>query len=145
MGSRVAAHVEQHLRFHRHDRAVRFCADFYFVRLLARLVHRFEILAAVFDPADGFAKMPGCERDQEIFGVKLSPGAEAAADFRLDEVDAALRQADQVREDAPIGVGHLGRPPHGQQAAAFVPFGDQAAIFQRHRRMTLGGKLLFEN
>ena len=113
MGASVAAHVEENLGIHRQDRAVAFNADFNAVVLLARLIHRLEIFRAIFDPTDRFAKMPRRERDQEVLRIKLTARAEAAAHFRLDEVDAALRQADQIREYAPIGVGHLGRSPHG--------------------------------
>ena len=88
--------------------------------------------------------MPRGERNQKVLRIKFAARAEAAADFRLDEMDTALRQADELRENAPIGVGHFGRTPHGEQAAPFVPLGDQAAILQRHGGVTLGGKFLLD-
>ena len=145
MGARIAAHVEQNLGVHRHDRAVFFHADFYPVILLARLVHGFEIFRAVFDPANRFAKMPGGEGNQKIFRIEFAARAKAAADFRLYEVNTALRQTDEVGKNAPIGMGHLGRTPHGQKTASFVPLRYQAAIFQRHGGMTLGRKFLLDD
>lgn len=92
--------------------------------LLARLVHRLEILRAVFDPTDGLAKTHRGEGNQKIFRIKFAAGPEAAADFGFDEMNAALRQADEVGENAPVGVRHLGRSPHREEPAALVEFSD---------------------
>src|SRR4029079_9835407 len=97
-----------------------------------RLVHRLEVLRAVFDPANRFAKMPGGKGNQKIFRIEFTAGAKAAADFRLDEVNTALRQADEVGENAPMGMVHLGWTPHGQKPASLVPLRNQAAILQRN-------------
>src|SRR4029077_6603524 len=126
---------------YRHDRAVFFDADLDAMLLLPRLVHRLEILRAVFYPTDGLAKMHRGERNQKIFRIEFTPGTETTADFRFDEMNAALRQTDQVGENAPVGMGHLGRPPHGEEPAALVKLSDQAARFQWPSGMTLGRTL----
>jgi hypothetical protein len=51
------------------------------------------MLAPVLEPADRAADMPRPERDQEVLGIKLAPGAKAAANIVLDQVDLGRRQA----------------------------------------------------
>jgi hypothetical protein len=51
------------------------------------MVHRGQVLAPVLDPADRAADMPGGKRDQEILGIELAAGAEAAADIVFDQID----------------------------------------------------------
>ena len=75
--------------------------------------------------------------------ARLTPGI--AADLGLDEMNATLRQAAKLGEDTPIGVGHFGGTPHGQEATALVPLGHQTTIFQRHGGMPLGEKFLLHN
>ncbi len=145
VGARVTAHVEKNLGVHRHDRAIILDTDLYPVFLLARLIHGFEVFRAVFEPANRFAEMPRGEGNQKIFRIELAARAEAAADFRLDEMNRALRQADQLGENAPVGVGHFRRTPQGQKTAPFIPLRDQAAVFQRHGRVALGGKFFFDD
>jgi hypothetical protein len=89
--------------------------------------------------------MPSGEGNQKIFRIEFAARAKAAADFRLYKVNAALRQTDELGKNAPIGMGHLGRTPHVQETATFVPLGHQTAIFERHGRMALGRKFLLDD
>ena len=102
------------------------------------MVGGLEVLRAVLDPAYGRAEVHGGEGDQEVLGVELAAGAETAAHRRLDEVDRALGQSAQLREDAPVGVGHLGGAPDREHRATVVVLRHQAAGFERDRGMTIG-------
>ena len=138
MGAGVAAHVEQDRGVHGQDGAVLPQPQPHPVGLLPRLVRRLEVLRAVLDPAHRPAEMHGGERHQEVLGIELAARAEPSPDRRLDEVDGTLGQAAQLRQDAPVGVGHLGGTPHGEHVADFVVLRHQAACLQRHRGVTLG-------
>ena len=76
---------------------------------LARVVHRDQVLAPVLEPADRASDMPGGKRDQEVLGIELAAGAEAAADIVLDQVDMA--------GDSPSIAANVSRLKNGTLAA----------------------------
>src|SRR5436309_1216348 len=89
--------------------------------LLARLVHRLEILRAVFDPTDGLAKTHRGEGNQKIFRIKFAAGPEAAADFGFDEMNAALRQRMRQLVCVILVGPHIVRSPRPSSNSATKP------------------------
>ena len=85
------------------------------------------------------------EGNQKIFRIKFAAGAEAAAHLRFDEMNVTLRHARKLRQDTPVGVGHLCRAPHGQKTPAFIILGHEPACFHRHCRVALRGEFLFND
>src|SRR5207245_4521380 len=70
------------------------------VDLLARVIGRAQVLLAVLDPAHGPSEPERTEGDEEVLGIELATGAEAAADVELDEADPLFGPAQQPGEDA---------------------------------------------
>src|SRR5215470_18699149 len=101
MSSGVAAHVEKNFGFHRHDRSVFLNADLDAMILLARLIHRFKILRAIFEPTNGPSKVHRGERNQKIFRIKFAARAETAANLGFDKMNTTLRQAAELGENPP--------------------------------------------
>ena len=138
----VGSHVHQHVVDEGQDPAVARGRDLGLVNLLPGVVGGHHVLAAVLDPLD---RPPQCDRrprHQEVLGVELSANAEPAADIRLDEPDARLRQAEQIRQDAAVEVGDLRRSPDREHAGVAVVGGHQTAGLQRHAGVPLDREAL---
>ena len=63
------------------------------VDLTATLDHRLEVLGAPLDPAHRLTQLDRKLGGQDLFGVGLELGAEAATHVRRDDAHAILRQA----------------------------------------------------
>jgi hypothetical protein len=116
----VGADVGTHHRAHAQDAAVGGQPHLNLVGDLARVVGRHEVLAAALDPLDGPAEHPGGERDQDVFGIKLAPHAEAAADIDLGEPERARGQAEDGRQDGAVDVDALRRADQMQLPPARI-------------------------
>jgi hypothetical protein len=137
VGSDVGAHVVPEPVVDGEDGAVASQADGDVVVLLARVVGGLQVLATVLDPAHGPAGPYRQQRDQDVFGVHLSPHAEGAAHVGLHEVHAVLGQPHVLGDDAAVDVGHFRHPPHAEHAPPGIPLGQGAARLQRDRRVSL--------
>ena len=100
MGPHVGACVEDEAVAQAEELSVVAERDRNLVHLLARVVGSTQVLLTVSGPADRPAKAQGTERDQEVLGVDLAAGAEAAADVELDQAHPLLREAQHPGEDA---------------------------------------------
>ena len=97
-----------------------------------------QVLAAIFDPLDRPAEMPGREGDQEVLRKALAAQPEPAADIVFHHRDGVLGEADLTGQRASHRERRLGRARDGEPLA--VPFGEQAARFHRHRRVPPDGQ-----
>ena len=111
----------------REDGAVARAGDLEDRLLLARVVHRHQVLAAVLDPFHRALDVAGRERDQEILRIELAARAVAAADVVLDHLDLLDRQADLRRQNAAVEERHLGGAGDRELALGLVPLGHDAA------------------
>ena len=80
---------------------------------LAGVVHRHQVFAAVLDPFHRTIDVARSERDEEILRVEFAARAIAAADVVLDHGDLRFRQADLLRQNAPVEERHLGGTGNG--------------------------------
>ena len=89
MGADVGALVGPEFVVDAEDEASRIdrCPDP--VNLIARMVGRDQVLAAVLDPFDRPAEAQRREADQHIFRIELAADAEAATDMAFVELDAS--------------------------------------------------------
>ena len=78
----------------------------------------------------------------EVLRIELAAHAEAAPHFQLHEVDEVLGMAEEVGEDAPVEVRHLGHAPQAQHAGAGVVGGGQAPGLDGHAGVALDGEAL---
>src|SRR3954466_14908804 len=101
------------------------------------MVRREQVLAPVLGPLDRLAELARGERDEKVLWIELASHAEAAADVRLDHVDAFFREVHVLRQHAPRGVGHLGRSGHGELGPCAIPLREQATGLHAYRGMPL--------
>ena len=142
VGADVGAEVHREPVDEGHDPIVGVESDLDLVVLLPRVVGGHEVLAAILDPLHGPAESHGRPRDHEILRVELAAHAEAAAYLQLDEVDQVLGMAEEVGEDAPVEVRHLGHAPQAQHTGAGVVGGGQPPRLQGHAGVALDGEAL---
>ena len=121
VGAHIGAHVDVGMAAQRQDGAVARAGDLDFDLGLAGMVHGHQILAAVLDPFHRPADVARRERDQKILRIEFAAGAEAAADVVLHHVDGVLRQADLLRQHAPVEERHLGGARNGEPAGSPHP------------------------
>ena len=135
-GPHVCADVGVDHRPHGHDPSGGVEAELEIVLHLARVVRRDEVLAALLDPADGPAELQRGERDEDVLGIELAPGAEAAAHVHLGEAQRAGRDSEDRREDGAVDVDALGRADEVELAAARVGrHRDEPARLEGGRRL----------
>src|SRR5207245_2052981 len=91
IGTDIGPQVDEHVAAQAEDRAIAAAGDLDLAIRLARMVHRRQMLAPVLEPADRAANMPRRERDQEVLGIELAPGAKPAANIVLDQVALSRR------------------------------------------------------
>ena len=142
MGADVRAEVRREPVDERHDPIVGVEPDLDVVVLLPRVVGGHEMLAAVLDPLHGPPEPHRRPGDDEVLRVELAAHAEAAPDLQLHEVDEVLGMAEEVGEDAPVEVRHLGHAPQAQHAGAGVVRRGQAPGLDGHAGVALDGEAL---
>ncbi len=142
VGADIGAHVAPDMAAHAENAAVARAGDLELAIDLARVVGRHQVLAAVLDPLHRPAEQPRGERDEEILRIELAAHAEAAADVGLQHVDGVLADAEHLGQHAAVEEQHLGGAEHRQARFRGVPFGDDAARFQRQTR-SAGGRRSF--
>ena len=104
------------------------------VHLRAGVVGGDEVLRPVLDPPHGPADAEGEQRDEDVLGVELAAGAEAAADVDLDEPHALRLEPEQAGDHRAVEVLHLGGAVHGHAAVA-GGLGEEAAGLDRRSRL----------
>ena len=122
--------------------AVARAGDLEVALLLARVVHRHQVFAAILDPFHRAIDVARRERDQEILGIEFAARAIAAADVVLDHVDLLDRQADLRRQDAAVEERHFRRAIDREPARGIVPCRHDAARLHRQPVVAAGAKLL---
>ena len=142
VGPHVGAHVGVDLAADRQDGAVARAGDLEVALLLAGVVHRHQVFAAVLDPFHRALDVARRERDQEILGIELAARAVAAADVVLDHLDLLDRQADLRRQDAAVEERHLGRAVDRELAVGVVPRRHDAARLHGQPVVAAGAQLL---
>ena len=142
IGAHIGAEIDEDLAAHPEDRAVGSAGDLNLAIGLAGVIHRDQVLAPVLEPADGASDMPGRERDQEVLGIELAAGAEAAADIVLDQVDMLRRQPEHRRQCVAIEERHLCRAEYRHPPLGRIPLREYPARFHRQRGVALGSEAL---
>src|SRR5262249_59984561 len=80
--------------------------------------------------------------DQEVLGVELAAGAEAAANIALDQIDRGRRQPEHRRHCIAIKERYLRGAENDQSLARGIPFGKQSARFHRQCGIALNLEML---
>ena len=93
--------------------------------------------AAGLGPADRSVEVPGGERDEDLFGIEMHLGAEAATDVGRDQVDAMLWPAQSFGQPAPRHVRHLARQVDRQALVGGVERRTNRARLHRARDQPL--------
>src|SRR5207302_9895463 len=102
------------------------------VALLARVIGRHQMLAAVLDPFDRAAESERREAYEKILGVKLAANAKSAAGAALLEHDPGSRAAENAHEAVAVAVRHLGGAVQLQDVAHRVVLRQRTARLQRY-------------
>ena len=97
------------------------------VLLLALLGRGQHVLEPVLEPAHGPPEPPREERDEHVLGIDDELGAEASADVGRDHAHLMRRQVEEIADELPDLVRHLGGGPHREQAEGRVPVRDEPA------------------
>ena len=111
------------------------------VALLARMVGRDQVLAAVLDPFHRTAEALGRDQHQHVFRIELAAHAEAAAGVALVEVDLRRREPEHAHQRVLVPVRHLGGAVQLQHVAGGVVEADGAAGLHRHAGMAADGEI----
>ena len=125
MGADVGAHVVDEGGIDGEQAAVAVRGQGQVPMLFAGVVGGQEVLAAVLDPAHRPAEPARQVGNEEVLGIELAAGAEAAAHVALDEADLVLADVQQVGQHAPVEVRNLGHTPHRHSLATGVPLGKE--------------------
>ena len=140
VGAHIGADVGHRLAAQTQDHAVAVAGDPDLAARLARVRRGDQVLAAILDPLDRLAEMPGGEGDQEVLRKALAAQPEPAADIVLHHRDGVLGEPQLTGERAAHRERRLGRARDGETRA--VPFDEHAARLHRDRRMPPDGKAL---
>ena len=110
----------------------------------AAVDHRHHVLAAALGPLDRPSDRAGELADEDVLGVEAGLGAEAAADHRRRDAEAAGFHAELGGERVADGDRVLARDPHGELA---VGAGDRDAAVGLHgnARQTLADRAAFRH
>ncbi len=114
------------------DVAVGVEADLDLVQLVARMAGAQQMLLPLLDPAHRAPDRAGQERDQQVLGVDVALGAEAAADIERHAADPRLGQPQERGGRPAHPVHHLRRRPDRDRIGALV-------VGARSRRGTPSG------
>ena len=107
--------------------------------LLARMVRRHQVLAAVLDPFHRTIESERGETDEHVLRVEFAADAEAAADMAFVQMYGGGRAVEHAREAIPVPVQHFGGAVHFKNAARHP--GDGAARLQRHAGVAADGEI----
>ena len=140
VGAHIGADVGHRLAAQAQDRAVAVAGDPDLAARFARVRRGDQVFAAILDPLDRPAEMPGGEGNQEVLRKALAAQPEPAADIVLHHRDDVLGEPQLTGERAAHRERRLGRARDGETRA--VPFGEHAARLHRDRRMPSDGKAL---
>ena len=120
---RVGAHVGLELDPHAEQLALLGGGHLHVLDHAAALDGGQVALGAVLVPLDRLAELAGQGDGDELLGVDLQLGAEAAADLGGDHPDLGLGDAEDEGQEHPQEVRDLGRRPDGELAAGPAPAG----------------------
>ena len=130
---RIGAAVARELRLDRGNRAVAGDAEARSMALIAIGRRGHEVLATRLDP---FHRPPQAARhrgQQDVLGIDVTLGAEAAADVRRDHADLFFGEAQGRGDRGADGERHLGRRPDRQPTVRSLGLDQHAARLDRHR------------
>ena len=96
------------------------------------------MLLPLLDPAHGAPDQAGQEGDQQVLGVDVSLGAEAAADIERHAADARLGQLQEPGGRPAHRVHHLRCRPDRDGVGALVVGGDHAAALDGNAGIAMG-------
>ena len=111
------------------------------VALLARMVGRDQVLAAVLDPFHRAAEALGGDQHQNVLRIKLAAHAEAAAGVAFMQVNLRRRKPEHAHQRVLVPVRHLGGAVQLQHVMGGVVETDGAARLQRHPGMAADGEV----
>ena len=94
-----------------------------------------QVLAAVFEPANGMAATKREPAEADFLGEQNGLVAEAAADVGRDDADAAFFQAEAFGEAGADDMRHLARGVENELVGAVVEHGDAAAPLDRRHAL----------
>ena len=132
VGPDVGALVRPEFDLEAEDEAARIDRSAHLVHLIARVVGRDQMLAAVLDPFDRPAQAARGETDQHVLGIELAADAETAADVPLEQLQPAGGQIEHRGDGIAVVMRHLGGAVHLQTITAGVVASDRAARLERH-------------
>ena len=121
-----------HVRPERRDLAVLRRRELERGHEVAAVDRRERVLGALLDPLHRRAEAAGERDGEQLLGVDVELGAEAAADVRGDHAQLRLGHPERGRGEQPQDVRHLRRRPERDVAAGLRP-GDDAARLDRVR------------
>jgi hypothetical protein len=99
----VGAHVGVQLDLEAEQRAVLAAGDLDVLDLVAAVRRGLVVLAARLGPLDRPAELAGDDQREDLLGVDVELGAEAAADVRGDDAQLVLRDARWSAPASPAG------------------------------------------
>ena len=108
----VGPHVGEQLDLEAEQRAVLLGGDRDVLDLVAAVRGRLVVLAARLGPFDRPTELAGDDQGEDLLGVDVQLGAEAAADVRCHHAQLVLRDAGGQREHDPQHVRDLGGGVH---------------------------------
>ena len=137
VGADIGTEVDKDLAPHSEDRAVAAAGDLNLAIRLTCVVHRGQVLAPVFEPADRASDMPRRKRDQKVLGIELPAGAKATADIVFDQIDTRWGKPEHRSQGIAIKERYLGSAEHSHPLLRTIPLGEKAARFHRQRGVAL--------
>ncbi len=109
--------------------------------LLARVIGRDHVLAAIFQPFHRTAKPQRRKQNQNIFRIDFAAHAETAADMSLVAMQRGRAAAEHARQQFPVAMRDLGGAMKLKNIARSVVAADGAAGFERHAGMPADGDI----
>jgi hypothetical protein len=133
----VGAHVGVQLDLEAEQRAVLAAGDLDVLDLVAAVRRGLVVLAARLGPLDRPAELAGDDQREDLLGVDVELGAEAATDVRGDDAQLVLRDARGQRQHHPQDVRDLRGRPHRELVRRGDRRHDDAAGLHRGRQQAL--------
>src|SRR5215831_13624903 len=104
--------------------------------LLARVIGRHQVLAAIFQPLDRSSEAHRRDKNEYILRIDLSAHAEAAADMSFVKMKRGRAAAEHAGKRLPIFVRHLSGAMQLEYIARSVITTDSTARFEGDAGMT---------